>query len=118
MAVITPAVGETPLGVNTTAFGVLKFAWFRILKNSARNCIRIRSRIGVSFSSEKSHVVRPGPVSVSRPRFPSNPLLFGGARNAAGLKYSFGLPIITGPVKFGFANGRTGFFVSPVFDGL
>lgn len=24
--VITPAVGETPAGVNTTAFGVLKFA--------------------------------------------------------------------------------------------
>lgn len=35
--VISPAVGETPLGVNTTAFGVLKFGWLRKLNNSARN---------------------------------------------------------------------------------
>jgi hypothetical protein len=35
--VMTPAVGDTPEGVNTTRFGVLKLARLRILKNSARN---------------------------------------------------------------------------------
>jgi hypothetical protein len=35
--VITPAVGETPVGVKATAFGALKLARFRRLKSSARN---------------------------------------------------------------------------------
>src|SRR5713101_8895442 len=35
--VITPAVGETPEGVNTTALGRLKFARLRRLNISARN---------------------------------------------------------------------------------
>jgi hypothetical protein len=35
--VITPAVGETPVGVKVIAFGVLKLARFRRLNNSARN---------------------------------------------------------------------------------
>jgi hypothetical protein len=35
--VITPAVGETPVGVKVMAFGVLKLARFRRLNNSARN---------------------------------------------------------------------------------
>ena len=38
--------------------------------------------------------------------------------NAAGLNHCFGLPSITGPVKSGLRNGRTGFRVSPLFDGL
>jgi hypothetical protein len=38
VAVITPAVGDGPelAAENTTVFGVLKFAWFRMLKNSAK----------------------------------------------------------------------------------
>src|SRR6476646_4822766 len=36
--VITPSVGETPDGVNTTSLGMLKFARLSKLKISARNC--------------------------------------------------------------------------------
>ena len=41
--VIAPAVPETPEGVNTIRFGVLKLARFRRLKISARNCRLNRS---------------------------------------------------------------------------
>src|ERR1700722_11764685 len=68
--VITPAVGETPDGVNTTALGRLKFARLRRLNISARNWRLSRSLIRVSFSTEKSHVARPGPIKVSLPTFP------------------------------------------------
>ena len=40
---IAPAVPEIPEGVNTIRFGVLKFARFRRLKISARNCKLNRS---------------------------------------------------------------------------
>ena len=70
VAVITPAVGETPVGVNTIAFGALKFARFRMLKSSARNCRLARSPKRNSLRNDKSHVASPGPASVSRPRFP------------------------------------------------
>ena len=50
--VITPAVGETPEGVNTTRFGVLKFVWLRMLKNSARSCNRMCSSSAVSLNME------------------------------------------------------------------
>lgn len=70
--VITPAVGETPDVADeyTTVFGVPKLAWFRMLKNSARNCRRNRSEIAAFLSAEKSTVVRPGPINVSRPTLP------------------------------------------------
>src|SRR5580658_1312969 len=38
--------------------------------------------------------------------------------NALGLKYWFVPPWITGPLKFGFQEGRTGLRVSPSLDGL
>src|SRR5579859_7124929 len=47
--VIAPAVPERPVrlvavgGVNTMRFGVLKFARFKTLKSSARNCMLSRS---------------------------------------------------------------------------
>ena len=41
--VIAPAVPDTPAGVNTIRFGVLKLARFRRLKISARNCRLNRS---------------------------------------------------------------------------
>src|SRR5579884_85362 len=37
---------------------------------------------------------------------------------AAGLKYWFGPPRITGPVNAGFHDGRTGLRVSPLLEGL
>ena len=67
---MAPAVGETPDGVKTIRFGVLKLVWFRMLKNSARNCRFNRSLTLVSLMAEKSQSKRPGPVSVSRPKFP------------------------------------------------
>src|SRR5690348_14462290 len=81
VAVITPAVG---LGVvdaelNTTAFGVAKFARFRRLKNSARNCRLTRSEIAVFFSSDASSSASPGPTSTFLPTFPYVPL--GGTTN-------------------------------------
>ena len=68
---ITPAVG---LGVvaaelNTTAFGVAKFAWFSRLKNSARNWRFTRSEIAVFLSKEASTSANPGPMSTSLPAF-------------------------------------------------
>src|SRR5579859_4238790 len=68
--VITPAVLETPDGVNATSFGILKFARFSRLKISARNCRFSRSLSLVSLSVEKSQLASPGPRSVLRPRFP------------------------------------------------
>ena len=67
---IAPAVPDTPEGVNTIRFGVLKLARFKRLNISARNCRLSRSRIAVSFNAEKSQVASPGPISVSRPRLP------------------------------------------------
>src|SRR5579884_3200284 len=54
--VMTPAVwaGTVEADVNTTGFGVPRFAWFRILKNSARNCSRMRSVNAVVLSADKS----------------------------------------------------------------
>src|SRR6267378_4621072 len=68
--VITPAVGETPEGVKTTALGRLKFARLSRLNISARNWRFSRSRICVSFKTEKSQVASPGPINVSLPTFP------------------------------------------------
>jgi len=73
---MTPAVPDKPDGlvavggVNTMRFGVLKFAWFSKLNISARNCRFSRSRILVSFDTEKSHVVSPGPMYVFLPTLP------------------------------------------------
>src|SRR5438477_9805880 len=61
--VMAPAVGETPEGVKTTALGRLKFARLRRLNISARNCRFHLSRAGMSFSTEKSQVARPGPIN-------------------------------------------------------
>jgi len=51
-----------------------------------------------------------------RPAFPYIPAK--GWMKANGLKYSFGPPRITLPLKFGFHEGRTGLRVSPSFDAL
>ena len=56
--------------VKVIRFGVLKFARFSRLKISARNCRASRSFNVVVLKAEKSHVARPGPVKVSRPKLP------------------------------------------------
>src|SRR5207302_5415191 len=113
-------VGVVEPGARTATIrlGVLKLARFSKLKISARNCTVVRSRIRVSFMTEKSQVPSPGPIKASRPRFPKKPLLLGTAVNAAALNHSVGVPRITGPVKLGLTNGRTGLRVSPSFEGL
>src|SRR6185437_15211559 len=116
--VMAPAVPETPVGVKTMRLGVLKLARLRRLKSSARNSAVMCSWIFVSLKVEKSQVARPGPVSVSRPRLPKNPLPAGGARNAAGLNHCAGLPRMIFPWKSGLINGRTGLRVSPSLEGL
>ena len=118
MLVITPAVPETPEGVNTIRLGVLKLARFRRLKISARNCRLSRSRSGVFLMAEKSQVARPGPYRLFRVALPQNPLLGGGCRKTAGLNHCVGVPRMAFPVKFGLANGLTGLRVSPLLDGL
>ena len=119
---IAPAVPEVfvPEGeeVNVIKFGVLKFARFRRLKISARNWSESRSCSVVVLKAEKSHVAKPGPVKVSRPKLPKKPLLAGGAMNALGLNHREGLPRTIGPLKSGLMKGRTGFRVSPLFEGL
>ncbi len=77
MLVITPPVGDTSGMVGfggasnaaTIRFGVLKFARFKRLKISARNCRLNLSLIRVSLNVEKSQVARPGPVA-QRPQIP------------------------------------------------
>src|ERR1700731_3489127 len=98
--------------------GVLKLARLRRLKISARNWRFRLSKMCVSFRTEKSQVANPGPMYISLPTFPKNPLLFTGPTNALGLNHSVGFPRTTGPVKVGLRNGRTGLRVSPLPEGL
>jgi hypothetical protein len=58
--VMAPAVPETPVGVKTIRFGVLKLARLSRLKISARNWTERRSRMWVSLKVEKLQVPRPG----------------------------------------------------------
>jgi hypothetical protein len=85
--VTTPAVGEMPevAEVYTTSFGVRRFVWLRMLKNSARNCNPKRSVICEFLVAEKSTSDSPGPFNESRETLPKVPVV--GGRNAAGLKY-------------------------------
>ena len=120
--VIAPAVPEVFVPeveeVKVIRLGVLKFARFSRLKISARNWRESRSCNLVVLKAEKSHVARPGPVSVSRPRLPKKPLLAGGAMNALGLYHREGFPRTIGPLKSGLMKGRTGLRVSPLLEGL
>src|SRR5882762_200253 len=53
--------------------GTLKLWWFKILKNSARNCTLKLSEILLMLlflNTEKSRFVKPGPTSVLRPTLP------------------------------------------------
>src|SRR5258708_24497853 len=71
--VMAPAVPERPVGlaavggVKTMRLGGLKLARFRRLKISARNCRLTRSRMAVSFSTEKSQRGKAGPGEGWRP---------------------------------------------------
>ena len=65
---------------NIPADGGPKFGWFRMLKNSARNCNMPpspRKPNFVSFTKEKSQFLEGGPGMISRPDVPSWPMVFG-----------------------------------------
>lgn len=70
--VITPAEpdGGAAADVYVIRFGVLKFAWLKTLKASARNWSEARSVREVSFLSDTSSWVEPGPIRTFLPRFP------------------------------------------------
>jgi hypothetical protein len=55
-------IATTPL---PPKFGELKFGWFKMLKNSVRNCIENRSLIWMPLNNEKSRRWNPGPVVVA-----------------------------------------------------
>src|SRR4029077_1285173 len=50
--------------------GLPKLGWLKISNISVRNCRLSRSVIFVSLVTEKSVLINPGPVMVSRPRLP------------------------------------------------
>src|SRR5947207_2322470 len=69
--VIRPAVGvRFPRASNTEFAGLAKFAWLKMLKNSARNWMFLFSANAVLLSSEKSTLLNRGPMSVCLPAFP------------------------------------------------
>src|ERR1700730_6392982 len=102
--------------VNTTGFGGLKLVRLSTLKNSPRNCRLRRSDSENLFAIDRSSVASPGPCSTSRPTLPYVPA--SGTMNAFGLKYWFGPPSITLPLKRGFRDGRTELRVLPSLEGL
>lgn len=111
MLEITPAEGLTVAPVNIIGFGVPRFVWLIMLKNSARNCSPIRSEIWVFLNTEKSSSAIPGPLNTALPEFPKVPTV--GNMYAFGLNHWFGDPMITGPVKAGFIEGLSGLLPSP-----
>jgi len=65
---------------NIPADGGPKFGWFKMLKNSTRNCTRPASPRNpnfVSFINEKSQFLKGGPGRKFRPEVPSWPTVFG-----------------------------------------
>src|SRR5271157_5482863 len=77
---------------NTPVLGKPQLAWFRMLKNSARNWSVNRSDSLVFFITEKSMFQKKGPVSTFLPKFPNSPT--GGNVNAAGLNHWLSVPVV------------------------
>ena len=115
-AITAPTNITVAAGTDEAALGAAKLLWFRILKNSARNCNPSRSRSGTFLTAERSKPKSPGPVSESRETLPKVPAA--GCKNACGLKYWLGLRRYRLPLKAGFQLGRTGLRVSPLPVGL
>jgi len=112
--VIRPALGLIAPAEKTDGLGVERLVWFRTLKASARNCNLYLSVSDVFLNNDMSHVASPGPLKESLPTFPQVPDT--GRLKACGLYHRFGLPVITGPLKAGFQEGRSGLLPSPSPD--
>ena len=63
--------------------GSRKFAWLKILKNSARNCSFHRSLIGMFLAKFTSKFNIPGPLTIPLPTLPNVPIA--GRAKALGL---------------------------------
>src|SRR3984893_12837342 len=64
---------ESKMSVLSGVTGTAKFAWFKMLKISARNCTLNDSDIlltGLFLNTEKSRFIVPGPVKIFRPALP------------------------------------------------
>ena len=98
---MAPAVPETPVGVKTIRFGVLKFgAVEQVKKLGPKLDCHSLADCGV-FECGEVPCAQAWTVRVSRPRLPQNPLLAGGARNALGLNHCAGLAESDRPVEVG-----------------
>ena len=116
---MAPAVPETPEGVNTMRFGVLKFARFSRLKISARNCSDSRSRNAGVFDRGKIPGRKPRPGQGISSQIAIESAVGRRLQKCGGIEpLRRSCPRIAEPVKFGFTNGRTGLRVSPLFEGL
>src|SRR3984893_6982364 len=65
--------GESKMSVLSGETGTAKFAWFKMLKTSARNCTLKDSDIFLTWlflNTEKSRFIVPGPVRMLRPALP------------------------------------------------
>ena len=85
-----------PANACIVALTKLKFARFNRLKNSARNCtlpFSPRKPTFVSFTTEKSHVAKPGLRKMERGASPGKPSE--GTPNINGLNQWLGSPVIT-----------------------
>src|SRR5262245_39172760 len=123
MAPADPAyfVGSEVSNTTFPAIGLLKFAWFRMLKASALNCKFNLSFRGIRLNNDMSRFQNPGPVNLPRDTLPKVPVA--GNRKALGSKYrpvflNPSTPRITFPLKAGFTRGTSGIRESPFPDWL
>src|SRR5215470_12871745 len=94
-------------------FGNAKFARFKTLNASARNCNVTLSRIGILLNKDVSTLNKFGPRSELRPALPKVPAV--GIEKARASNQCSGVPRITGPLKFGFLSATSvGCVPSPV----
>src|SRR2546428_14059587 len=116
---MTPAEELRVVPLNRIGFGVSKFAWFKTLKNSARNC-RFKPSLRVTrLNKDVSTLNNAGPRSAPRDKLPKVPV--GGSKKALGSKnrpvfLKPSDPRTTFPLKSGFQFGRSGMRLSPFPD--
>src|SRR5439155_6754232 len=118
---MTPAEELRLVPEKRIGFGVSKFAWFKMLKNSARNCKLTDSFRTTRLNNRVSALNALGPRSAPSDRLPKVPV--GGSEEALGSKYrpvflSPSAPRTTFPLKLGFQLGRSGTRLSPFPDWL
>ena len=70
LAGFTVSTAEPNPGLSSTRIGMAKLARFNRLKNSARNCSDVCSRIAVFLNTAVSQLLKPGPHSEYGAAFP------------------------------------------------